>query len=77
MVPMVTKRLAMSGPKASSTIAVKINPLREFHYVTWDDLGAALGFAGATLLFNHRREPSKRSSPSAALKARVDALFEP
>lgn len=66
----------MSGSKASSTIAVKINPLREFHYATWDDLGEALGFAGARPLGNHRGVPSKRCKPSTALKASVDALFE-
>jgi hypothetical protein len=57
-------------------IAVKINPLREFHYETWDDLGAALGFAGARPLGNHRGAPTKRCKPSASLKASVDALFE-
>lgn len=57
-------------------IAVKINPLREFHYPTWDDLGHALGFE-ARALANHRGLSSKRrTAPSGKLKAAVDSLFE-
>lgn len=57
-------------------IAVKINPLREFHYPTWDDLGHALGFEARSLA-NHRSLPSnRRKGASAKLKAAVDSLFE-
>jgi len=58
-------------------ILVKLNPLRKFHFETWDDLGEALGVAGARPLANHRGAPRRRcKKPSAALKANVDALFE-
>jgi hypothetical protein len=51
-------------------IAVKINPLREFHYPTWDDLAHALGFEARSLA-NHRGPPSNRKMASAKLKATV------
>lgn len=71
------KGRTMSRSQANSMIAVKINPLREFHYATWDDLGNELGFAGAKLIHNHRRrEVKKRCKPSGLLVDSVNDLFE-
>ena len=55
-----------------STIALRINPLRQFCYPTWDELGDKLGLAGARALANHRGPPANRPRASAQMQASVE-----